>query len=95
MAVRRRQETGKSGRKGWGSLSDYIGKILKCQYVVYGIHEPQDIDMWKVREDMRDYISLGLALGACLTAGDHPASIGAAALMIITAAAIQAAGRKA
>jgi len=44
---------------------------------------------------MRNYISLGLALGACLTAGDHPASIGAAALMIITAAAIQAAGRKA
>lgn len=43
---------------------------------------------------MKDIITLGLALGACLIAGDHPASIGAAALMIITAAAIQAAGKR-
>jgi len=42
---------------------------------------------------MKDIIIFGLALGACLIAGDHPASIGAAALMILTAAAIQAAGK--
>lgn len=43
---------------------------------------------------MRDYITFGLALGACLTAGESLASIGAAALMIATAAIIQAAGRR-
>ena len=42
---------------------------------------------------MRDTITFGLALGACLVAGDSLASIGAAAAMIITAVLIQAAGR--
>jgi hypothetical protein len=42
---------------------------------------------------MRDIITGGLALGACLTIGDSLVSIGAAALMIITAAVL-AAGRR-